>query len=306
MGKEPREFIKNLEIGKTYILVWFNFVFIGILKDKTWRTAYKLEWFTNDKGKPEERRVDLGNQYEVLIFESDIEPGSNYSDLSKYGIVTKLFHKENSKTQLYCTNSIIFENNILDGKYYDWFVKKMESVNISKVNGKNTIVNTEITKSMIIKDLSRILRKRELNLFEQILNSKGTQLVQNYQKKYEGIALSQNNQLPFEEFFFEQKNTKEKPIQKEAYIKYSRHIILPSFNLYKMESYCLLDNLEDYVNNSMKDTVCFVIDSIPRLMIFNETLFNISLEYGDANNGAKEVIMLMKQIEKEKGVIEKI
>jgi len=169
MGKEPREFIKNLEIGKTYILVWFDFIFIGILKDKTWRNE----------------------SYEVLVFESEQQYISNRNEVSK------MLHKEGGKTQLYCTNSIIFENNIIDGKYYDWFMSKMKSVNISKVNGKNTIVNTGIAKSMIIKDLSKILQRRELSLFEDILNSKGVILVQNYQKKYRDIVSSQEDQMPF-------------------------------------------------------------------------------------------------------------
>jgi hypothetical protein len=89
------------------------------------------------------------------------------------------------------------------------------------------------------------------------------------------------------------------------YVKYSRYIILPSFNSYKIESYCLIEKLESYINNSIENTICFVLysEKEPLVMFFNEILFNIILYSENSDNTLPEIIMLMKKVEKNKGEI---
>lgn len=89
-------------------------------------------------------------------------------------------------------------------------------------------------------------------------------------------------------------------------IKYLKYIILPSENGYKIESYCLLDKLENYINKEIDKTICFIVYSEPMLMFFNEELFNTVLESKNLDNTIQEVIMIMKKIEQKEGNIIKI
>jgi len=87
------------------------------------------------------------------------------------------------------------------------------------------------------------------------------------------------------------------------YIKYLKYIILPAGNSYKIESYCLIDNLENFINKEIDKTICFVIYSEPILMFFNEELFNSVLKFKNSDNTLQEVIMIMKKIEINGGTI---
>lgn len=92
------------------------------------------------------------------------------------------------------------------------------------------------------------------------------------------------------------------------YIKYLKYILLPSGNIYKIDSYCRIENFESFINDNIENDICTVIysDSKPLLMFFNEPLFDLALQSENSHDNLTELIMLMKKIETKGGEIIKI
>lgn len=87
------------------------------------------------------------------------------------------------------------------------------------------------------------------------------------------------------------------------HIKFLKYILLPSGNIYKTESWCLFEKLEDFIEKSKTNTIAILLYSEPKLFIFNESLFNEAICKEVDMNIIPEIIMLMKKIENSDGTI---
>jgi len=187
----------TLIIGNYYALVWFDFVFIGRLEGFEKRHAYKLEQKI-EKGKlktinsePVMERIDLGPQYDVLIFSSDIPFKSDRE------IMIQMFNNTQSKKQFYFTNPIIFQSNVINTP--DWIIKKLTDIRMNIVSEQNLNINLKILESMLLKDWTSTKdQKREVKLIIEMIKMKGTEIILEKMTNWESHCEFETSQLPFE------------------------------------------------------------------------------------------------------------
>ena len=186
MTSTPKH-IKKLIIGKNYILVWFDFIFAGTLVGKDFRHAYELKTKLV-KGKEIKEKIDLGPQYDVLVFTSEDEVNVNR------GIVEKIFNGTVNKKQFYFTRPIINESNIIDG-IYDWFISKIADVFMNITSEVNLNINMKIAESMLIK---KGVGQKEVKMIIDLLKLKGTEIILDKQMQWKEHCAFLVSQLPFD------------------------------------------------------------------------------------------------------------
>lgn len=77
----------------------------------------------------------------------------------------------------------------------------------------------------------------------------------------------------------------------EEYVKYIRYILLPSFNIYKIESYALLNKINNLITYN---TVAIkIINNTNSTFIVNKKLLNFMIE--NLSENVPEIIMEMKK-----------
>lgn len=87
------------------------------------------------------------------------------------------------------------------------------------------------------------------------------------------------------------------------YVKYTLYKLLPSGRVWKLESYCKIDNLEKYLSKIFLEVIAIVLHTEPKVMFFNKSLFEYSLQFEDKEQAIPELIMEMKRIERNKGQV---
>ena len=85
----------------------------------------------------------------------------------------------------------------------------------------------------------------------------------------------------------------------DKYIEYIKYSLLPSMNIYKIQSCCLSTKIEKLMQNSLENTISFVImyDGNPKRMILDEDLLDLAIYTNPSDRYISEIILTIKKIE---------
>jgi len=180
-----------LQIGSLYMLMHAHGYFIGNLIAIDQRYSQKRTATVKD-GKEIVKKELSQPQYLITVLK-----GVDTENCEKFGIISKIFHREDSDEQNYFTNHLLFDNLFVRFDSYSWLINHMLGVNAFKIDKRNSKVAYDIALSMFYKE-SPLAEKKLVDKFIKLLLKKvSEELADEIEARIEAVKLNQLNQLPF-------------------------------------------------------------------------------------------------------------